>query len=37
MYIINPIYDPRDEHSQRLWIEYFHYISDDRKHDSLFI
>jgi hypothetical protein len=37
MYIVNPYYDLQDEHSQRLWIEYFYYINDDHKHDSLFV
>lgn len=37
MYIANPNYYPQDEHSQCLWTKYFYYISDDHKHDSLFV
>jgi hypothetical protein len=37
MYSLNPDYDVLDKKSRRLKIHYFYYISDDRKHDTLFV
>jgi hypothetical protein len=37
MYTVNPFYDALDKDSKRLCTTYYYYISDDKKHDSLFI
>ena len=36
-FIFNPLYDPSVKHSKRHIMEYHYYISDDRKHDNLFV
>jgi hypothetical protein len=37
MYSVNPAFDARDPKSKRLHTAYYYYISDDPKHDSLFV
>jgi hypothetical protein len=37
VYTINPNYDILDPKSSHLKIEYLYYISNDRKHDNLFV
>ena len=37
MYTLNVDYNPCDPSSKRLKTEYFYYVSDDPKHDSLFV
>jgi hypothetical protein len=36
-YTVNPFYDAREKDSKRLSITYYYYVSDDRKHYSLFV
>jgi hypothetical protein len=36
-YTVNLDYNPLDPLNKRLKVDYFYYISDDRKHDSLFV
>jgi hypothetical protein len=37
MYTLNPNYNLKNEHNHHLFIAYFYYISDDWKHDILFV
>jgi hypothetical protein len=36
-YRVNPFYDPLDKNSKRILIEYLYYVSNDKKHDKLFV
>lgn len=37
MYRVNDSFNPQDPTSNRLKTDYFYYVSDDPKHDSLFV